>query len=48
MAGDIIVHRDDNHLSATYVRSRADRFRGALAQAGVRLARDRTHRSRVG
>jgi hypothetical protein len=33
----IVVHRDDNHLSATFVRSRADQFDAALARAGVDL-----------
>jgi peptidoglycan/LPS O-acetylase OafA/YrhL len=37
MAGDVIVHRDDNHLSATYVRSRAAQFEAALARAGAAL-----------
>ena len=32
--GRIVVHRDDNHLSAAYVRSRAQRFGAALK--GVR------------
>jgi hypothetical protein len=41
MAGDIVVHRDDNHLSATYVRSRAKQFERALAKAGVDLAKGR-------
>ena len=35
MDGDVVVHRDDNHLSATYVRSRAGRFAAALARAGA-------------
>jgi hypothetical protein len=39
MAGDVVVHRDDNHLSATYVRSRAEQFEHALAKAGVDLAK---------
>jgi peptidoglycan/LPS O-acetylase OafA/YrhL len=39
MDGDIVVHRDDNHLSATYVRSRAKQFGRALARAGVDLAK---------
>jgi peptidoglycan/LPS O-acetylase OafA/YrhL len=38
MDGDVIVHRDDNHLSAAFVRSRAARFGAALRRAGVRLA----------
>ena len=33
----IVVHRDDNHLSATFVRSRAQQFDAALARAGVDL-----------
>ncbi len=37
MAGDVVVHRDDNHLSATYVRSRAKQFAAALARAGAKL-----------
>jgi hypothetical protein len=45
MAGDIIVHRDDNHLSAAYVRSRADAFAAALARAGADLT-DRPRASR--
>jgi peptidoglycan/LPS O-acetylase OafA/YrhL len=44
MAGDIVVHRDDNHLSATYVRSRAKQFERALAKAGVNLAKGRPAR----
>jgi hypothetical protein len=36
-AGDVIVHRDDSHLSATFVRSRVARFEAALARAGARL-----------
>ncbi|MFP5362292.1 MAG: acyltransferase family protein [Thermoleophilia bacterium] len=39
LAGDIVVHRDDNHLSAAYVRSRANGFRAALDRAGAALAR---------
>ncbi len=35
--GDVVVHRDDNHLSATYVRSRAEQFAAALARAGAKL-----------
>jgi len=35
--GDIIVHRDDNHLSAAYVRSRAAQFGAAMARAGAAL-----------
>jgi hypothetical protein len=35
--GSVVVHRDDNHLSATYVRSRTAQFRRALARAGVDL-----------
>ena len=47
LAGDIVVHRDDNHLSAAYVRSRADLFGAAMREAGtalvpVRPARDRS------
>lgn len=38
MDGNIIVHRDDNHLSAAFVRSRTAQFSAALKQAGVRLA----------
>jgi peptidoglycan/LPS O-acetylase OafA/YrhL len=45
MAGSIVVHRDDNHLSATYVRSRAGQFEAALKRAGVDL---RASRSRGG
>ena len=37
MDGDTIVHRDDNHLSAAYVRSRAPQFSAALRRARVRL-----------
>jgi hypothetical protein len=37
MIGDIIVHRDDNHLSATFVRSRASSFDALLRSAGVAL-----------
>jgi peptidoglycan/LPS O-acetylase OafA/YrhL len=37
MSGAIVVHRDDNHLSATYVRSRAKRFDAALTRAGADL-----------
>lgn len=43
MSGDIVVHRDDNHLSAAYVRSRADQFGAAMAKAGANL-RPRFHR----
>jgi len=39
MAGDVIVHRDDSHLSATFVRARAAQFGAALARAGARLDR---------
>jgi len=39
LAGDIVVHRDDNHLSAAYVRSRADEFGAALRRAGGTPAR---------
>jgi hypothetical protein len=38
MAGATIVHRDDSHLSATFVRSRARAFAAALARAGADLA----------
>lgn len=34
---DVIVHRDDNHLSATFVRDHADEFGALLAAAGVRV-----------
>jgi len=37
LEGDVVVHRDDNHLSATYVRSRATRFEAALDRAGAKL-----------
>jgi peptidoglycan/LPS O-acetylase OafA/YrhL len=37
MDGDVVVHRDDNHLSATYVRSRAKQLEAALARAGAKL-----------
>ncbi len=37
MDGDVVVHRDDNHLSATYVRSRANKLAAALARAGAEL-----------
>ena len=47
MAGDIIVHRDDNHLSAAYVRSRADAFAAALARAGADLSDPPRARRRV-
>jgi len=39
IVGRVIVHRDDSHLSATFVRSRARRFEAALARAGARLDR---------
>ena len=35
--GDVVVHRDDNHLSATYVRSHAKQFEAALERAGAKL-----------
>ena len=38
LAGDIVVHRDDNHLSAGYVRSRAEQFADAMSRAGATLA----------
>jgi hypothetical protein len=44
MDGDVIVHRDDNHLSAAFVRSRAAQFSSALRRAGVRLAAARRPR----
>lgn len=37
MVDGIIVHRDDNHLSATWVRHRADAFADVLRAAGVDL-----------
>ena len=37
LAGDIVVHRDDNHLSAAFVRSRSERFGDAMAHAGADL-----------
>ncbi len=39
MAAGIIVHRDDSHLSATFVRSRAEQFGSELARAGAKLDR---------
>ncbi len=43
----IVVHRDDNHLSATFVAARARQFDAALGRAGVRLRRlSRRRRSR--
>jgi peptidoglycan/LPS O-acetylase OafA/YrhL len=43
--GTVVVHRDDNHLSATYVRSRTAQFKAGLARAGINLAsRDRASR----
>jgi len=42
LAGDIVVHRDDNHLSAAYVRSRVEQFGAAMAQAGADLAPERS------
>ena len=42
--GDIVVHRDDNHLSAAYVRSRSREFAAALARAGADLAARRAAR----
>ena len=33
------MHRDDNHLSATFVRARAGDFAAALARAHADLAR---------
>jgi peptidoglycan/LPS O-acetylase OafA/YrhL len=47
MAGDIIVHRDDNHLSAAFVRSRADAFGAGLTKAGVELSDRRRPGARV-
>ncbi|HEX4344629.1 MAG TPA: acyltransferase family protein [Solirubrobacteraceae bacterium] len=41
MSGNIVVHRDDNHLSAAYVRSRADQFEAAMAKAGAPLSAHR-------
>jgi len=37
MIGDVIVHRDDDHLSATFARSVADQFAARLRAAGVSL-----------
>ena len=37
--GEVVVHRDDNHLSAAYVRLRSRQFAAALAGAGARLHR---------
>jgi hypothetical protein len=39
MSGDVVVHRDDNHLSATFVRSRAAQFAASLARSLARLGR---------
>ena len=39
LAGDVIVHRDDSHLSATFVRARAAQFVAALKRAGAKLDR---------
>jgi peptidoglycan/LPS O-acetylase OafA/YrhL len=40
----VVVHRDDNHLSATFVRSRAREFGAALARAHADLSRRRRSR----
>jgi peptidoglycan/LPS O-acetylase OafA/YrhL len=37
MAGEVIVHRDDSHLSATFVRARAAQVEAALERAGAKL-----------
>ena len=43
----IVVHRDDNHLSATFVRAHATAFGAALQRADVDLATlSRRRRSR--
>lgn len=58
LAGDIIVHRDHNHLSAAFVRAYAHKFAAAMGQARAPLAPEhlakladhkmgRIHRSRT-
>ena len=37
MIGDVIVHRDDDHVTATFARSVATEFEAMLLRAGVRL-----------
>ena len=44
LMGDIIVHRDHNHLSAAFVRAHAHRFAAAMAQARAPLAPQRLAR----
>jgi hypothetical protein len=39
MSGDVVVHRDDNHLSATFVRARAAQFATRLARSLATLGR---------
>jgi peptidoglycan/LPS O-acetylase OafA/YrhL len=44
LAGDVVVHRDDNHLSAAFVRSRARSVEALLRRAGANLAAGRPAR----